>query len=466
MYASHAEVDKIGQEPGIPFLQCEYAHAMGNGPGALAEYVALFDKYPRIAGGFVWEWIDHGLRHPEYEYAYGGDYGEPLHDGNFVIDGLLFPDRTPSPGLLDLKKAYEPIRMSFVDDRVVVTELRPVPPLRFEWSAGNESGVLDGPLPSLPAFGDETWLTVRAVLAEDQPWAPAGHEVAWAQYQLSPSSYVVPSGSDRPLATDSGFSLGPGEFDRHGRLVSFGGLAVGAPRLALYRAPTDNDRGEYVNLHDTWHALGLHRLTHRHDSVSAGDTLVVRERTAAAALARGVRVTYEWASAGDGLALTVEVEPDGEWPEPIPKLGVVLPLPASLGQVTWFGRGPGEAYPDTGLATWVGRFESTVDALQTPYLKPQENGRRADVRWATLTDADGRGLRIDGSFGLTVRRWTDADLAAAKHRNELVAGDCVWLTIDCGQQGIGTGSCGPGTLPEYELTLRKTAFTVVLSPLS
>ena len=468
MYASHAEVDKIGQEPGIPFMQCEYAHAMGNGPGGLAEYVALFDKYPRIAGGFVWEWIDHGLRHPEFEYAYGGDYGEPIHDGNFVVDGLLFPDRTPSPGMLDVKKAYEPVRLSFVDGRLVVTELRPVPPLRFEWAAGAESGVLDSSLtlPALPPFTEETWLTVRAVLAEDQPWAPAGHEIAWAQQQLSSGDYSVPPGTDRPQETASGFSFGSGEFDRFGRLTAFGGLAVGAPHLSLWRAPTDNDRGEYINLHETWRALGLDRLTHRLDGVAAGDTLVVRERTAAAALARGVHVAYEWASAGDGLALTVRVEPDGEWPEPIAKLAVVLPLPASLDRVTWFGRGPGESYPDTGLATWFGHFESTVDDLQTPYVKPQENGRRGDVRWATLTDTLGRGLRIDGDFGFAVRRWTDADLAAAKHRNELDPGDGLWLTIDAGQQGIGTGSCGPGALPEYELTLRKTEFTVVLSPLS
>jgi beta-galactosidase len=464
MYAPHAEVDKIGQEQGIPFLQCEYAHAMGNGPGGLAEYVALFDRYPRIAGGFVWEWIDHGLRHPVHEFAYGGDYGEPLHDGNFVIDGLLFPDRTPSPGLLDLKKVYEPVRLSFEDDRFLVTEVRPVPPLRFEWSAGSASGVLN-PGDALPAVSYEAWLTVRAVLAADQPWAPAGHEVAFGQHQLVPSSFSVPAGSGRPQRTSTGFSLGPGEFDRFGRLRALGGLAVGAPHLTLWRAPTDNDRGMGSRLHETWDALGLHRLTHRLDEVSAGDTLVVRERTAAPALQRGVHVTYEWASAGDGLALTVSVEPDGEWPEPIAKLGVVMSLPL-LEKVTWYGRGPGEAYPDTGLATWTGRFESTVDDMQTPYVRPQENGRRADVRWATLTDATGRGVRIDGEFGLTVRRWTDADLAAATHRNELVPRDGVWLTIDAGQQGIGTGSCGPGALSEYMLTLRKTSFTVVLSPLS
>jgi beta-galactosidase len=468
MYATHDEVDRIGQEPGIPFLQCEYAHAMGNGPGGLAEYVALFDRYPRIAGGFVWEWIDHGLRHPSLEYAYGGDYGEPVHDGNFVIDGLLFPDRTPSPGLLDVKKVYEPVRISFADGRVVVEELRPVPPLRYEWSAGEASGELDlssgsAPIPVVPG---ETWLTVRAVLASDEAWAAAGHEVAWGQFEFSAAAFAVPSGIDRPQRSGDGFVLGPGEFDRRGRLRALGGLPVGAPRLTLWRAPTDNDRGEHARLDQTWHALGLHRLTHRFDGVEVGDALVVRERVAAAALARGVHVTYGWASAGDGLALTVSVEPDGEWPEPIAKLGVALPLPAAIERVAWFGRGPGEAYPDTGLATRVGRWESTVDGLQTPYIRPQENGRRADVRWVELTDADGRGLRVDGDFAFTARRWTDADLAAATHRNELAAGDAVWLTVDVGQQGIGTASCGPGALSGYVLTLRETVFTVVYSPLS
>lgn len=160
------------------------------------------------------------------------------------------------------------------------------------------------------------------------------------------------------------------------------------------------------------------------------------------------------------------VTPDGEWPEPIGKLAITLPLPASVEQVTWLGRGPGEAYPDTGHATRFGRWESTVDGLQTPYVRPQENGRRADVRWASFADADGRGLSVAGDFAFTARRWTDADLAAATHRNELTAGDAVWLTIDVGQQGIGTASCGPGALPEYELTLRATAFTVVCTPLS
>ncbi|MER6584042.1 glycoside hydrolase family 2 TIM barrel-domain containing protein, partial [Nonomuraea sp. NPDC001023] len=149
MYATHAEVEAIGRgeedpldDPALdarrramPFLQCEYAHAMGNGPGGLAEYQELFERFPRLAGGFVWEWIDHGLTHPRHEYAYGGDHGESVHDGNFVIDGLVFPDRTPSPGLLDLKKVFEPVRFAFGDGVVRVVnrhDFRDLAHLDFE----------------------------------------------------------------------------------------------------------------------------------------------------------------------------------------------------------------------------------------------------------------------------------------------------------------------------------------------
>ncbi|WP_302186114.1 glycoside hydrolase family 2 TIM barrel-domain containing protein, partial [Streptomyces sp. AC550_RSS872] len=119
MYAFHDEAEKIGQKLDggthkrreLPFIQCEYGHAMGNGPGGLADYQELFEKYDRLQGGFIWEWIDHGIKHPELGYAYGGDFGEELHDGNFVCDGLIFPDRRPSPGLVEYKKVIEPVRI-------------------------------------------------------------------------------------------------------------------------------------------------------------------------------------------------------------------------------------------------------------------------------------------------------------------------------------------------------------------
>ena len=220
MYPTHDEVDRIGRrqeppldDPGLdarrramPFVLCEYGHAMGNGPGGLWEYQELFEGHPRCAGGFVWEWIDHGLRTRTADgaelFAYGGDFGEPLHDGNFVADGLLFPDRTPSPGLAELKKVVEPVRITGdPDGGIRVTNLHEVldlSHLTFEWSLEAEgvavaSGQLEVPKvgpgeaatiapPALPPTDGESWVTVRAVLATDQPWAEAGHEVAWGQF--------------------------------------------------------------------------------------------------------------------------------------------------------------------------------------------------------------------------------------------------------------------------------------------
>ena len=197
---------------GLPFILCEYAHAMGNGPGGLSDYQDLFERHPRCQGGFVWEWIDHGLRQRTpgggERFAYGGDFGEPLHDGNFVADGLLFPDRTPSPGLLEFKKVIEPVRIegdaSGTGLRIRnLHDFRDLSHLAFAWTleeegrrgggrharsrpGGRRLGRSSLPLPELPAVTGEAWLTVRAVLATDAPWAPAGHEVAWGQIAVAP----------------------------------------------------------------------------------------------------------------------------------------------------------------------------------------------------------------------------------------------------------------------------------------
>ncbi|MFC4007238.1 glycoside hydrolase family 2 TIM barrel-domain containing protein [Nonomuraea purpurea] len=479
MYASHAEVEAIGRgeedpldDPDLdarrrtmPFLQCEYAHAMGNGPGGLAEYQALFERYPRLAGGFIWEWIDHGLVHPEHEYAYGGDYGEPVHDSNFVIDGLVFPDRTPSPGLLDLKKVFEPVRFEFGDGVVRIVnryDFLDLAHLDFlvtvEDSAEHRLEVPAGggevKLPALPEGTGERWLTVRAVLAGDQPWAGAGYEIAWGQTRLSPpeprSGEIVAGPWSAGLVRDGGeITAGESAFDAQtGRLVRLFGLPVEGPRLDLWRAPTDNDR--YGGLEATWRGLGLHRLTHRVDGLEVGDTLIVRTRVAAAATDLGMRATYRWSVAGDGaLLLSLDIDPEGDWRDPIPRLGVTMTLPGdAVDRVTWYGRGPGEAYPDTGMAARVGRWTATVDELQTPYVYPQENGHRADVRWAAFGPFTVSG---DPVFGMTVRRWSAEELTAARHRPDLAAGERVHLHLDLAQQGIGTATCGPGTLPAYDL---------------
>jgi beta-galactosidase len=510
MYASHEEVDAIGrgaEEPlpdaaldarrrRMPFLLCEYAHAMGNGPGGLAEYQELFERHPRCQGGFVWEWIDHGLRDAARGFfAYGGDFGEPLHDSNFVADGLLFPDRTPSPGLIELKKVFEPVRITGAADGGLRIEnrhgFRDLSHLEFVWTLEDEGeevargSLRVGSLPAgsladleLPAMtatatAGEAWLTVRAVHAADEPWAAAGHEVAWAQVLVapapdpgSPTPRVSAAPSTAPLVTQAAISLGAGEFDPlTGVLRRFGSLDLQGPRLDVWRAPTDNDEGYHGpdQLADLWRSHGLDRMRHRTISVKHdGHGLVVHTRVMPAASDLGLLATYTWTVAADGaLVLALEIVPDREISFPLPRLGVRFAVPATLDGVEWFGRGPGEAYPDSHLAARVGRFSSSVADLQTPYLMPQENGARPEVRWATL----GGRLRIEGRphFGLTVRPWTSESLAAARHPTDLTADpDWLYVNADLAQQGLGSASCGPGVLAPYRLDPAPSHLTLVL----
>jgi beta-galactosidase len=313
---------------------------------------------------------------------------------------------------------------------------------------------------------------VRAVLAADELWAPAGHEVAWGQLQLTPAPEPGVQGGGEAVAGGDFVSLGPGRFDpATGVLARLGDLALDGPRLDVWRAPTDNDTGTHGpdKLEAAWRALGLHRVRHRVLAVEPGpDGLVVRTRAGMAGSDAGLLTTYAWAVDGDGLRLTVDVVPEGEWTVPLPRLGLRLALPAAADRVEWFGRGPGEAYRDTRRAARVGRFAASVDELQTPYVRPQENGNRTEVRWATLTDSDGAGLRVEGRphVELTARRWTSEDLDAATHTPELVPRDRIWVNLDHAQQGIGTASCGPGVLPQHRLEAVPTSFSLRLSPVS
>ncbi|RKE11104.1 glycoside hydrolase family 2 TIM barrel-domain containing protein [Catellatospora citrea] len=556
MYADHAEVELIGrgEEPplddalldarrrAMPFIQCEYGHAMGNGPGGLYEYQQLFERYDRLHGGFVWEWIDHGIRSRTPDgrefHAYGGDFGEELHDGNFICDGLVFPDRTPSPGLLEYKKVIEPIRITDAGSGTFTIENRhdftDLSGLTLRWvyeidGVVQGSGELACPklapgaseAVALPALdladqAGEAWWAVSAVLAEDTAWAGAGHEIAWGQWPAAYPAETLPhravkaphaavtapqtavAASHAAAAADtaatpvaingvgatdlaldsvapvqtsatglSGSSAGfaaprAARFDERGRLVEFAGMAVVAPRVDLWRAPTDNDAHA---LAAQWRWAGLHRVHERTVDVTADtDALTVRTRVAAAAVDAGLLVTYRWSEAGDALRLQLDVTPDGVWTVPLPRLGLRLGLPATYDQVAWFGRGPGEAYADTRLAARVGRYAATVDAMQTPYVYPQENGARIDVRWATISDTSGAGLRIEADplFQLTARRWTSEQLDAARHQTDLVPGDHVWVNVDLAQHGIGSNSCGPGVLARHALTARPASMTLLL----
>jgi beta-galactosidase len=471
---------------------------MGNGPGGLRDYQDLFERYDRCQGGFVWEWIDHGIQARDDSdrpyFAYGGDFGEETTEGkgHYCIDGLVFPDRTPSPGLLEFKKIVEPLRITadIEADQLRVANLHDfvdTSAYSFEWIVEEDgvlvsTGVLPVPgiaakdtatvaMPSLPETTSETWLTVRAVLTKDVPWAGAGHEVAWTQVQVRGPAPVqlrhrtspAPARMDPPGIGDARFDPATGQLEQ---LADLNVTGVG---LEVWRAPTDNDTQGPVPVAPDWRKLSLDRMSRRVDRIfTDSDALVVDTRVAPAGRAFGLRTIYRWTSAGtNAVRLHLTVTPDGEWPEDVslPRIGVRLTLPAHLDQVTWFGYGPGEAYSDTRSAVRVGRFSRSVDQWQTPYIYPQENGHRIDVRNALLHGADGEGLSIEGEpvFGLTVRRWTTADLDAARRLTELVPRHRIFVNLDLAQNGIGSASCGPNPpLPQYRLAVAPMEFAVTL----
>ncbi|MFI7065537.1 glycoside hydrolase family 2 TIM barrel-domain containing protein [Kribbella sp. NPDC050124] len=504
MYTSHAEVEAIGkraekplEDPRLdarrremPFVLCEYSHAGGNGPGGLPEYEELFHRYERCQGGFLWEWMDHGIRRPDGSYAYGGDFGEELHDGNYVLDGLVFPDLTPKPVLLEARKAFEPVHLTASDGVLLITnryDVADTSHLTLLWELADEGepiarGNLDMPvitpggeatvvLPSLPAQNRERWLTIRAVLRADTPWAPAGHEVAATQAKVAADIASSPRAAVRPGRPDGGgISLGPGLFcERSGRLLRLGAWEVEHVPLELWRAPTQHDARTWdatsLDRKTRWANAGLDRLRYRTVAVDVdAEAAVVRTMVGAAATDARVLTTYRWTSDVERLTAEVEVEPVGEWEVPWARVGVTLGLPAGFRDMTWFGLGPGQGYPDARAAARVGRYTSTIDDLQVPFIYPQENGARADVRWAELSGTAGT-LKLTGDphLALTVRRWTTADLAAAGHREDLVPSDRVWLTLDALQHGLGSPTSGAPILPPYDLQPRRHRFRFTLT---
>ncbi len=477
----------------MPMVMCEYAHAMGNGPGGLAEYEAIVDRYPRLAGGFIWEWFDHGIAldlEDGVSYRYGGDFGEVIHDGSFVIDGLLLPDRTPSPGLTELAAVFSPVRLR-ADEHSLTLEnrwaFRDTSGVRLEWVVDRDGQPVasDGMACPLlqpgertalaiahgvePSGDGEWWLTVRAVTSEDASWAPAGHELGRGQTRLDEDTTGRPRSeapADAPVVqSDGGITLGGVELDRRGilrRLFGHDGREAG---VSVWRAPTEHAReaGEDFGYGDepmaraaAWLREGLDRLERRLIALeTTADGVVVRSRLAAAGKDAGFLVTETWSAGGGRIRLSVEVERQGDLDHPVPRLDVVVaiacPDPRSV-PVTWFGLGPGENYPDSREAAWVGRHHSTVGAMQTDYVVPQENGCRMETRWAELGLDRPLHVIADTPATFTVRPWSTAALAAARHADELREEPTLWMHWGAGIDGLGSAACGAA--PSLDATFR------------
>ncbi|MFM9877410.1 MAG: glycoside hydrolase family 2 TIM barrel-domain containing protein [Rhodoglobus sp.] len=513
MYASHADVALIGtrDEPaladaevdarrrGMPFVLCEYVHAMGTGPGGMTEYQDLFDAHPRLMGGFVWEWLEHGI-HVEVDgrpvTMYGGDFGEVVHDGNFVIDGLVAADRTPRAQLADLASVFSPLVLELEPTTLTVQsrlDFTTTERYVLNWRASSAEGeitrgvVEHDPVPprgtiSVPLPHEAIELlaqpgvvvTVEAAEASETPWVERGWVVARtarASVAASPSASPAtsPAGIPRSLTLDD-LVLDV----TSGAVLAFGAQPIEDWHLELWRAPTDNDRGRdwtepgQPPYAERWQTLGLDRQVSRLVGIErSADRIVVRTRVGAAAIDAAVDCTFTWTVSTTGLELALEVVPRGEWmPEwsaHWARVGVSFALPdaADTTPVNWFGRGPGPAYPDTGQAARWGWFGGTVAELQERTVRPQESGARSDVQWAGIGDL----LAVSSESGvtMTVRPWSTRHVASTTHDHLLRADGSLHVNLDLAVSGVGTAACGPGPLPQYRLTARPVSGTMTFS---
>ena len=505
-----------------PMIVCEFSHAMGNGNGCLGEFYDAFENTPGLQGGFIWQWIDHGIKQrtadgTEY-WAYGGDFGDGPNDANFLCGGLVWPDRTPHTGLYELKHLAQPVGVEAADPKVGrlrITNKQDFTTLA--WLRGTWTLEIDGSVqqsgslpvlrtpPGIPetvrvpwrrptGLGGECFLTVRFAARVVTPWCEAGHEVAAAQVavpltrsrvsarRLPRSATVEYSGDPSAVSVHAGL-LEAVLARREGTLTSLRHgeheLLLSGPRLNLWRAPVDNDgikawSGQESKPLGRWLKAGLNDLRRTVKSFNvrraAGGKVAVDIVHHISAKAGGVEHRETVTFAPDGSILFQHaVTVDAALPD-LPRLGVSLTLPPDFMHLTWFGRGPWESYPDRKRAALVSRYESTVAEQYVPYIVPQDHGNHTDTRWFTLTDDAGAGLRFEAvggkTFDFSASHYHPDDLFRAAHTHELQPRPEIFVTIDHRQRGLGSASCGPDTLPKYKIPPGIYRFAFRVHPLS
>lgn len=496
-----------------PIILCEYVHAMGNNGGIMA-YWDVINRYPRMQGGFIWDWVDQGLRKKneqgEYFFAYGGDFGDEPNDGNFCLNGLVYPDRRISPALLEAKYAYQPVLFEaddIINGYLKITNKHSFINLNLydlHWEIQSEGEILDrGVIEKLdveplkeriihipfsspkPQAGREYFLTFRLMHNEPVNWAERGHVVAQEQFKLPVETPAVIRRtveqipvikeehaahiSFRNEKMDISFSKDNGRIE----MYRFYGqdILLRGPELSVWRPPTDNDRND-VNGERKWRNQNLHSLESRLLSIETipaqyNYTVLVRKALTAPDNTIAFEVFHHYRILGSGeILLTTFVYPH-ESLEVLPKIGLKMQMSEELDQVQWYGKGPQETYPDRQSGALVDVYASTVSDLFEPYITPQENGNRSEVRWVTFTREDGEfGLLIEGDdvLNFSASYYEDGDIEKAGHLYQLNKQDYIIVNIDHRQAGLGTAGCGPGVRSKYLLRAEEFRFGIRISP--
>ncbi|MGI5900074.1 MAG: glycoside hydrolase family 2 TIM barrel-domain containing protein [Christensenellales bacterium] len=508
MYASLSDIVQYfedGQEKGAkkPFVQCEYIHAMGNGPGDAEDYFELMEKYPGFCGGFVWEWCDHAVymgrtAGGKKKYYYGGDFGEFPHDGNFCMDGLVYPDRTPHKGLLEYANVCRPIRAKLEDDGSVTFTNK----LRFtnaqellaaSWVFTRDGKVLAGgdikldipPMESRtikldypPANQGDCCLEISYLQTAEKPFTSPGHVLGFDQIMLCREEFELPqpAKSHAPVIEQSDTAIvlkGPAFRYVFSRLSgTFESMSYSNRNLLerpmgfnIWRAPTDNDR----RIRLEWGRAGYDRTTVRvYESSAAVEdgVAVIRARLSIGAVFIQNIITMDalWRVDGDGgISAQLSCLRDTALPF-LPRFGLRMFLPQSMHTAQYLGWGPHESYCDKRRASRFGLFKATAEEMHEDYLKPQENGSHWGCKSVKVS---GKGsaltIKADG-FSFNLSPYTQEELTAKAHNFELEQCGHSVLCFDYAQSGIGSNSCGPPLIEKYRFQPEEFTFTFHMQP--
>ena len=522
MYPSVEWLDQVGKErleksrkgeKVKPHVTCEYAHAMGNAIGNFREYWETFEHYPALAGGFIWEWVEHGIKVPTpdgkgYYTAVGGDFGDIPNDGNFCADGLIFADRTYSEGkAMQVKKIHQPVKVeSLGDGKYRLTNKRFHTTLddlygKYELEEDGkviasrfidnlhmnpqESKVItidDQPTQAIP--GAEYFIKFSFRQRDDRAWAKADYEVASEQFEVASSEkplFVAKDGNLECTETPAGYLVKGEHFEalfsnEEGTLSSYllngTQLISKGMELNVFRAPIDNDKQE-----QNWQDKGLAEMKLqpgtwevRHEN---NKVILKIENTYQGKGGFNYHTTMEYTVAGDGSVLVSSAIVPSVDGDVIPRVGYRMELPEGFERMRWLGRGPFENYPDRKDAAYVGLYDDKVSNQWVDYTRVQDNGNHEDVRWISLTNAQGVGFVFvaEGKMSASALHMRAQDMVdihnLGKMRHKYETPDCkeTILCLDAEVRPLGNASCGPGPMGKYELYSQPVLFSFLMLPL-
>ena len=514
MYPALSEIQKYLDKDGSkPFLLVEYCHSMGNGPGDFEDYFQMIQDNDKMCGGFVWEWCDHAIAHGTAEngktiYAYGGDHGEEIHDGNFCMDGLVYPDRTVHTGLLEYKNVYRPVRVVSYDKEsgelvlhnyMDFDDLKDYVKISYELTQDGlviSKGILsefsvashgEGKTNlkiSVPENG-KCYLKLIYYLKKEMPLLEENHILGFDEIEVSQKDakcqlaekWLEKTATDSELQVnedDTQIHIKGREFaytiDRRTALfteMKFAGREyLNHPmELNIWRAPTDNDmyiKAEWKKAHYDkayTRAYTTEVVQGKHGVKIASHASVVAET-----VQKILDVTITWKIDASGkIDADIEATKDGEFPD-LPRFGVRMFLDKKLSDARYFGMGPQESYRDKHQAASHGLYRANVRDLHEDYIRPQENGSHYDCGYVELNNSRyGMAAFSESTFSFNASYYTQEELEKKTHNYELAESDSVVLCVDYALNGIGSNSCGPVVLDQYRFNdvLFRFQFTLV-----